>query len=141
MKPRMNLVTLGVESLPRAIAFYQRLGLPRFDFPSDQIAFFALDGTWLALFPRAALAEDIGVPAGGNGFAGMTLAHNVASPAEVDLVYAEALAAGARQVRAPHQTSWGGYSGYFADPDGFYWEVAHVPQFWIGPRDVGDTTM
>ena len=136
MKPRMNLVTLGVADLPRAIAFYQQgLGLPRFEFPSEQIAFFALNGTWLALFSRAALAEDIGVPAAGSGFIGMNLAHNVASPAEVDQVYAEALSAGAREVKAPQETSWGGYSGYFADPDGFYWEVAHVPQFRIGPQD------
>jgi len=137
MKPRMNLITLGVADLPRAIAFYQQgLGLPRFDFPSEQIAFFQLHGTWLALFPRAALAADIGVPAAPAGFAGITLAHNVASRTEADQVYAEALAAGARAVKPPQETSWGGYSGYFSDPDGHYWEVAHVPQFWIGPADI-----
>ncbi len=136
MKPRMSLVTLGVADVPRAIAFYETgLGLPRFEFPSEHIAFFSLEGTWLALFPRAELAEDVGVPAAASGFAGVTLAHNVASRTEVDRVYAEALAAGARQVKPPHDTVWGGYSGYFADPDGFYWEVAHVPQLWIGPPD------
>lgn len=138
MKPRMNLVTLGVADLPRAIAFYEQgLRLPRHAFPSDKIAFFALNGTWLALFPRGALAADVGVADEGCGFAAITLAHNVASPAEADAVMAEAVAAGARLVKPAQPTDWGGYSGYFADPDGFLWEVAHVPQFWIGPGDAG----
>jgi catechol 2,3-dioxygenase-like lactoylglutathione lyase family enzyme len=132
----MNLVTLGVRDLARSIAFYEQgLGLPRFAFASEQIAFFALNGTWLALFPRAALAEDIGVTDAPGAFAGITLAQNLASRDEVDALYAEAVAAGARRVKAPQETPWGGYSGYFADPDGVYWELAHVPQFWIGPRD------
>jgi catechol 2,3-dioxygenase-like lactoylglutathione lyase family enzyme len=136
MKPRINLITLGVDNLSRAVAFYQEgLGLPRFAFDSDQVAFFALNGSWLALYPRAALAADLGVPAAAGGFSAITLAHNVASRAEVDGVYAEAVKAGARVIKAPQETFWGGYSGYFADPDGHYWEVSHVPQFWIGPRD------
>lgn len=136
MKPRMNLVTLGVADMARAIAFYQDgLGLPRFAFASDEVAFFALDGTWLGLFSRAALAADAGLPDTPCGFAGISMAHNVGSTAEVDAVMGEAVAAGARLIKAAQPTSWGGYSGYFADPDGFLWEVAHVPQFWIGPRD------
>ncbi len=133
MQPRINLITLGVSDLQRATAFYQALGLPRFEFPGEGITFFDLQGTWLALYPREALAEDIGVPLQGAG--AITLAHNLASPEQVDQVMEEALAAGATLLKAPQETFWGGYSGYFADPDGFYWELAHVPQFWIGPGE------
>ncbi len=133
MQPRINLITLGVTDLQRAAAFYQKLGLPRFKYPSDAIVFFDLQGTWLALFPRDALAEDIGMPLNGPG--AFTLAHNLASPEQVDQVMEQALEAGARLVKAPQETFWGGYSGYFTDPDGFFWELAHVPQFWIGPGE------
>ena len=94
---------------------------------ADAIAFFPLEGTWLALFPVADLAADAGVEQDGAGFPRFSLAHNEPSPEDVDRVYAEALAAGARSVRAPHGTEWGGYSGYFADPDGFLWELAWNP--------------
>lgn len=129
MKAKIGLITLGVASLQRSVAFYRDgLGLPLHgDDPPDGIAFFELEGTWLALFPRANLAEDAGVEAAGSGFSGVTLAHNEASPADVDRVFAEALAAGAREVKRPAATFWGGYSGYFADPDGHLWEVAHNP--------------
>ncbi len=137
MQPRINLITLGVTDLPRAIAFYQALGLPRYPFESEGVAFFELNGSWLALYPWDALAADAGLPPEGNGFRGFTLAHNVASREAVDQVMAEAAAAGARIVKPAQETFWGGYSGYFADPDEFLWEVAHVPQFWIGPKEEG----
>jgi catechol 2,3-dioxygenase-like lactoylglutathione lyase family enzyme len=134
MEPRINLITLGVEDLTRSISFYIALGLPRFPFDSDGIAFFELNGTWLALYPKDALADDVGLSSQGSGFPGFTLAHNLASPAAVDHVMSEALSAGARLLKPAQETFWGGYSGYFSDPDGFLWEVAHVPQFWIGPK-------
>ena len=129
MKPKIGLVTLGVRDLTRAVAFYRDgLGLPAPDYKAgDEVAFLPLEGTWLALFGRADLAKDAGVSAEGSGFAGVALAHNEPSKAGVDAVFAEALAAGAKLVKAPADTSWGGYSGYFADPDGHLWEVAWNP--------------
>ena len=127
MKPHITIITLGVEDLQRAIHFYEKgLGLPRKD-ESESIAFFDMTGTILALYPRDKLAEDITISPEGTGFQGFTLAHNVASPAEVDRTLAEAVAAGAELVKPGQEAFWGGYSGYFKDPDGFYWEVAHNP--------------
>lgn len=99
------------------------------------VAFFTLNGTWLALYPRHLLAEDATVPASGTGFAGFTIAHNVNTEAEVDAVLQLAVNAGATLVKPGQKVFWGGYSGYFADPDGFLWEVAHNPFFWVGPAD------
>ncbi len=129
MHPKISLITLGVADLPRAIAFYQQgLGLPRHPLESDGVAFFALNGTWLSLFPRQELAKDIGISDQPQaGFSGITLAHNVGSKAEVDAVLAQAVAAGATLVKAAQAVFWGGYSGYFQDPDGHYWEVAFNP--------------
>ena len=127
MKPHITIITLGVEDLQRAIDFYEKeLGLPRKD-ESESIAFFEMTGTILALYPREELAEDITISSEGIGFQGFTLAHNVASPEEVDSTLTEAVAAGAELVKPGQKASWGGYSGYFKDPDGFYWEVAHNP--------------
>ena len=127
MKPHITIITLGVIDLQRAINFYEKgLGLPRKN-ESDSIAFFDMSGTMLALYPRDELAEDITISPEGTGFQGFTLAHNVASPEEVDLTLAEAVAAGAELVKPGQEAFWGGYSGYFKDPDGFYWEVAHNP--------------
>ena len=127
MKPHITIITLGVEDLKRAIDFYETgLGLPRKD-ESESIAFFEMTGTILALYPREELAEDITISSEGIGFQGFTLAHNVASPEEVDSTLTEAVAAGAELVKPGQKASWGGYSGYFKDPDGFYWEVAHNP--------------
>ena len=127
MKPHITIITLGVEDLQRAIDFYEKgLGLPRKD-ESESIAFFEMTGTILALYPREELAEDITISSEGIGFQGFTLAHNVASPEEVDSTLTEAVAAGAELVKPGQEASWGGYSGYFKDPDGFYWEVAHNP--------------
>lgn len=135
MKPRISMVTLGVRDLAVAIAFYEQgLGLPRMASPPE-VAFFTLNGTWLGLYGREALAEDATIAAAGSGFAGFSLAHNVESEREVDEVIAQAVAAGATLVKAPQKVFWGGYSGYFQDPDGHLWEVAHNPLFWVGPKD------
>lgn len=135
MKPRISMITLGVSDLPRSIRFYERgLGLPRMDSPPE-VAFFTLNGSWLGLFGRESLAEDAAVPAASEGFPGFSLAHNVGSEAEVDQVIAQAVAAGAVVTKPAGKTFWGGYAGYFADPDGFLWEVAHNPFFWVGPPD------
>jgi len=135
MQPRISMITLGVRDLEAAIRFYaEGLGFPRLESPPE-VAFFTLNGTWLGLYGREALAEDATVSARGSGFAGFALAHNVASEAEVDAVVAEAVAAGATLVKAPQKVFWGGYSGYFSDPDGHLWEVAYNPHFWVGPRD------
>ena len=127
MKPHITIITLGVADLQRAINFYEKgLGLPRKN-ESDSIAFFDMSGTMLALYPRDELAADITISPEGTGFQGFTLAHNVASPEEVDMTLEEAVAAGAELVKPGQAAFWGGYSGYFKDPDGFYWEVAHNP--------------
>ena len=135
MKPRISMITLGVRDLEASVAFYEGgLGLPRMDSPPE-VAFFTLDGTWLGLYGRDALAADAQVSGDGHGFAAFALAHNVGSEAEVDDVVAQAAAAGATVVKEPQRASWGGYSGYFRDPDGHLWEVAHNPHFWVGPED------
>ena len=129
MEPRLSLVTLGVSDLERAIRFYEDvLRLPRLETPPT-VAFFELGKTWLSLYPRRLLAADAGVPAEGSGFAGFTLAHNVRSPEAVDQLLGEVAAAGGRVVKPGERAEWGGYSGYFADPDGFLWEVAWNPGF------------
>ena len=134
MEPRISMITLGVSDLARAVAFYEQgMGLPRMDSPPE-VAFFTLNGTWLGLYGREDLAADAGVAAEGAGFRAVALAHNVRSAAEVDAVIEQAVAAGGTLVRRAAQTSWGGYSGYFADPDGHLWEVAHNPHFWVGPE-------
>lgn len=135
MKPRISMITLGVGDLERSIRFYEQgLGFPRMDAPPE-VAFFTLNGSWLALFGREALAEDAGISPDGTGFSGFSLAHNVGSEAEVDDVIAQAVSAGARLVKPAQKVFWGGYAGYFADPDGYIWEVAHNPHFWVGPWD------
>ena len=135
MKPRISMITLGVRDLPAAIDFYENgLGFPRMQSPPE-VAFFTLNGTWLGLYGREALAEDATVPAEGSGFAAFALAHNVESESEVDEIVAQAVAAGAELVKQPQKVFWGGYSGYFKDLDGHLWEVAHNPLFWVGPRD------
>ena len=129
------MITLGVRDLAASIAFYEKgLGFPRMESPPS-VAFFTLNGTWLGLYGWDALAEDATVSPKGSGFAGFTLAHNVGSEQEVDAVVAQAVAAGATLVKPPQKVFWGGYSGYFKDPDGHLWEVAHNPLFWVGPSD------
>lgn len=127
MEQRISLVTLGVADLDRAHDFYRALGWESRPREAD-VVFFSLGGMVLALWDRAALAEDSTVSDSG-GWGGVTLAHNVRSPAEVDEVLRQAEAAGARIGRPGTATFWGGYSGVFVDPDGHPWEVAHNP-FW-----------
>jgi uncharacterized protein len=128
-EPRISLVTLGVEDVARATAFYERLGWTKSAISSDNISFIQLRGIVLGLYPRAGLAEDAQVENTPPGFSGVTLAYNAASEAGVDEAYQFALASGAKAVKPPKKVFWGGYSGYFADPDGHLWEVAYNPQF------------
>jgi catechol 2,3-dioxygenase-like lactoylglutathione lyase family enzyme len=128
MEPHVSLITLGVSHLECAVAFYRDgLGLPMREGDSG-VAFFQLRGLWLALFSREALAEDVGVSSAGQGFTGITLAHNVRTDKEVDALLGQAVAAGGLLVKAGSPAFWGGYSGYFADPDGHLWEVAANPE-------------
>ena len=130
MEQRVSLITLGVEDLGRARAFYEALGWTTNAAPEDDVVFFQAGGMILALWGRAQLAEDSGVTDGG-GWGGVTPAHNVRSPEEVDAVIAEARAAGARIAREGAPAFWGGYTGVFVDPDGHPWEVAHNPHWTI----------
>ena len=137
MKPRISMITLGVRDLAASVKFYEKgLGFPRMESPPE-VAFFTLNGSWLGLYGRDALAEDANVSADGNGFESFALAHNVQSDAEVDAVIKQAVQAGATLVKQAQKVFWGGYSGYFKDPDGHLWEIAHNPFFWIGPEDNG----
>ena len=130
MEQRLSLITLGVSDLARARAFYEALGWRSPTDPADDVAFFPSGGMVVALWSREALAEDSAVTDPG-GWGGITLAHNVRSPAEVDAVLAEAERAGATIGRPGAETFWGGYSGVFIDPDGHPWEVAHNPTWTI----------
>jgi uncharacterized protein len=134
MEQRISLATLGVTDLARARAFYEALGWTTRAEPGDDVVFFRAGGVVIALWDRAKLAGDSGVEDGG-GWGGVTLAHNVRSPEEVDAVVEEARAAGANIVREPAETFWGGYSAAFTDPDGHPWEIAHNPRWTI--RDDG----
>ena len=139
MQPRISMVSLGVADLVRATQFYQEgLGLPRLEPYKETITFFDLNGTWLGLYPWDKLAEDAGVRAAGTGYRGMALAHNLHSKAEVDAVMAQAIAAGGTLLKQPQEVFWGGYSGYFADPDGHLWELAYNPFAWVGPEDTSN---
>jgi catechol 2,3-dioxygenase-like lactoylglutathione lyase family enzyme len=130
MEPRISIITLGVADLLRSTAFYRDgLKLPERQEGSDNITFFETSGVWLALYRRDALAEDAHISPEGTGFPAFTLAHNVGSPEEVDRVLEEAATAGATLVKAAQRAFWGGYSGCFADPDGFLWEIAWNPHF------------
>lgn len=135
MKPRISMITLGVSDLATSVKFYRDgLGFPKMESPPE-VAFFTLNGSWLGLYGRHALAEDATVSPEGSGFGGFTLSHNVASEAEVEQVIAQAVSAGATLVKPAQKVFWGGYSGYFKDPDGYLWEVAYNPLFWVGPAD------
>ena len=134
MEQRVSLITLGVRDLARARAFYEALGWTTGAGPEDDVVFFQAGGMVLALWDRAKLADDSCVEDSG-GWGGITPAHNVRSPAEVDAVIEEARAAGAEIVREPAEAFWGGYTAAFTDPDGHPWEVAHNPRWTI--RDDG----
>ena len=137
MQPRVSLITLGVDDLDRAVKFYaegmglQTEGIVGREFAFGAVAFFELQGgRKLALWPRESLAHDTGLAAGTPNATDISLAHNVASRADVDAVMAQAATAGARIVKPAHDTFWGGYAGYFLDPDQHLWEVAWNPQ-WV----------
>ena len=136
--PRLSVVTLGVADLDRARVFYAALGFEDRARPGADVVFFQSGGMVLALWDRGQLAQDSAVADPG-GWGGVTLAHNVASPAEVDAVIDEARTAGATIGREPAATFWGGYSGIFLDPDGHPWEVAHNPHWTLG--DDGSVTL
>ncbi len=154
MKPKISLITLGVSDLQRSLTFYRDgLGFPTHDYKEEMgIVFFEMEGTWLSLYPKDKLAEDLGEGAklaglqeeqdsknllspqgerikvrGGKIESSVTLAHNVKTKEEVDAVVEQAVKAGAKLIKSPEKAFWGGYSGYFADPDGHLWEVAWNP--------------
>jgi len=129
MEQRISIITLGVADLSRSREFYERLGWRRSVPDAEGIVFFQAGGMVLALFRRHELAKDANVANDGSGFSGFTLAYNVRSRDDVDAILAEAVAAGARLVKPALDAFWGGFSGYFADPDGFLWEVAWNPSF------------
>ena len=132
--PRLSLVTLGVTDLARSTEFYEALGWGRSPASQSEITFFRAPGTVLALYGHGALAADAHLPAEPRApFGGITLAMNLRSEAEVDEFLELAARAGARLLKPAQHTDWGGYSGYFADPDGHPWEVACNPHFAFGP--------
>lgn len=140
MKPRITVITVGVDNLERAVRFYQEgLGLQTEgivgqEFEYGAVAFFDLQaGLKLALWPRASLARDAGLPLGPSSATELSLGHNVASKMEVDAVMAQARDAGATIVKPAQDTFWGGYAGYFQDPDQHLWEVVWNPQ-WVLPE-------
>lgn len=130
MEPRISIITLGVKDLATALRFYRDgLGLPTNYKEGEGIAFFQLKGTWLALYPSDLLAEDALLPPQRTRFGGFSLAYNCDNKEEADAVIQQALNAGASLLKPAADTFWGGYSGYFADPDGHPWEVAWNPFF------------
>lgn len=140
MKPRVSFITLGVDDLDRAVQFYrdglglETPGIIGTEFEHGAVAFFDMQpGLKLALWPRASLAHDVQIPQGPRSVTEFALAHNVADKDEVDQVMQQASAAGAQVVKSARDTFWGGYAGYFQDPDGHLWEVAWNPQ--ILPQD------
>lgn len=136
MKPRISVITVGVDDLETSLRFYRDgLGLPTegiigTEFEHGAVAFFDLQqGVKFAIFARADIAHDAGIGKGGRSPTEFTLGHNVASEAEVDAIMQRAIAAGARLVKPAQKTFWGGYAGYFQDPDDHLWEIVHNPAF------------
>ncbi|MYZ47353.1 VOC family protein [Propylenella binzhouense] len=138
MEQRLSLVTLGVGDVPRAERFYAALGWRKAN-DHAEVAFYQLNGLVLALWARSALAEDARLEDAGSPFGGIALAYNTRDRNEVDTVLAEAEQAGGTLLRRAAPTPWGGYSGYFADPDGHVWEVAFNPDWSISAD--GRTTL
>jgi uncharacterized protein len=131
MTPKISVITLGVDDLEKAFAFYQKgLGLPSKDGIQGsgnlKIVFFQLKGTWLSLFEKQNLAEDANAKMDGKGFPGFSLGHMVSTVEEVDRIIDQAVKAGATVTDPPHRRGWGGYSGYIKDPNGYYWEIAFM---------------
>jgi len=129
MEQRVSMITLGVADLKRSSEFYERLGWRRSMAKAEGVIFFQAGGMALALYPRRELAKDANVAPESHGFSGISLAYNTRNRAEVDSVLADAASAGATVLKPAQEAFWGGYSGYFSDPDGFLWEVAWNPNF------------
>lgn len=128
LSPRINIITLGVTDLKRSISFYENgLGWTKSPASQENIVFFRLNGIVLALYNREALAEDAGIENSGNGFTGITLAYNTSGIVETDEIMKHVEKAGAKIIKPAQNAFWGGYSGYFADPDGYLFEVAYNP--------------
>ena len=128
MKPKLAIITLGVTDMIVAKKFYEQgMGLIPEKESCDSITFYDMDGVWLSLYPKDKLAEDVTISTEGNGFSGVTIAHNEPSKEEVRKVIEQARSAGARIIKEPQDVFWGGYSGYFEDPDGHLWEIAYNP--------------
>jgi hypothetical protein len=135
VNPRITVITLGVADVGAALAFYRDgLGF-RVGAVKGEITYFDAGGAWFCVYPRGKLARYAGVPAKGEGFSGVTLSSNVDSQQAVDEMMARAKAAGAEMVRAPAAVSWGGYTGWFRDPDGHLWEVVWNPRPFVGVAD------
>ena len=128
-KLRATLVTLGVADVARAARFYETLGMKRGVKAAKDVAFFEAGGVVLSLYGRSDLAKDAGIENSHPGFSGVALAFNVEEETSVEKVLKAAIAAGGRMIKPAQRAFWGGYSGYFADPDGHLWEVAHNPGF------------
>lgn len=126
LEPRISIITLGVENILASVDFYKRLGFPT-DYEKGDFAMFKLKNITLALFPKDSLAKDAGAELTKNGFSGITLAYNVKTEKQVDEVIKHAESIGATITDKPHKRDWGGYSGYFSDPDGYLWEIAYNP--------------
>ncbi len=129
MKPKISIITLGVTNFPRSFDFYSKgLGfIPHNYKTGDVYALFEMDGSWFSIFPIDMMSEDAGIKRTVSPSPSFTLAHNVSSEAMVDEVFGQGLKAGAKLIKTPQKAAWGGYSGYFADPDGYLWEVAYNP--------------
>ena len=136
MDPRIHIITLGVSNLSRSYQFYHHgLGFPTSSTPDSGIIFFQTGGVCLALYPLEALVEDIapGFSSERARFSGITLAHNTREKAQVDLILQKAVEAGGKLEKPAQDTFWGGYSGYFSDPDGYLWEVAYADSWQFHP--------
>jgi predicted lactoylglutathione lyase len=133
--PRITAATLGVRDLAESTAFYAAIFATAPNTTYEGITFFELPGTWLALYPLDKLAEDISprLSSARGAFSGVTLAYNARTQEEVLKLFQRVEAAGAKVIKAPQSTSWGGFSGYFADPDSYYWEVVWGPMFDFAP--------
>ena len=129
MEQRLSLVTLGVSDLQRSIRFYEALGWQRSMRAAEGVAFFQAPGIAFGLYPIESITADTGLVPGRTGFGGVVLSHNAREREDVDRLLNEATTAGATLVKAGHEVSWGGYVGYFRDPDGYLWEVAWNPAF------------
>ncbi|TGL60443.1 VOC family protein [Leptospira sarikeiensis] len=127
MESRISIITLGVSNFERSLEFYRSLGFPLSEASQGDIAFFKMGGIVLALYPKNELAKDATVDPKGSGFPNFTLAHNVRSKEEADSVLKFVESKGGKIIKPAQDVFWGGYSGYFADPDGFLWEVAWNP--------------